>query len=308
MICNACGIDNTADAAKCSHCGNDLRNVEPGPRGKVCFSCGFNNPPESRFCARCGIDIKHHRAAKGHHGRDPQPQPKDRRKRDPVFRWHPAVVGLALLGVGILIAIVLQVTRDWHTPPRQAPVIEAKSQDPKLEAGVMSIAAKFICSCGSCGEKPLEICACERAIEERQFIRNALQAGQAADQIIAAVNATYGWMKPDSSGRPLSGMSLPTDLPPATASYSLLTARAVDTSGRSGNDRIATPSDRDEIFSHFKCPCGQCGMDDLRVCTCQHPHGATEVKAFVDGIIAERKLSVGQVIKKVDQEYGSRKF
>jgi hypothetical protein len=207
-----------------------------------------------------------------------------------------------------LIVVILQGFHDRRTPARLAPVFEAKSQDPKLEAGVIAIASKFICSCGSCGEKPLEICACERAIEERQFIRNALQTGKSADQIIAGVNATFGWMKPDSAGRSLSGMPALTNLPAVASSYRLLTSHVADTSQTPATDRIASSADRNEIFAHFRCACGQCGMDDLGACTCRHPHGATEVKAFVDNIIAGGKLSVAQVVKEVDQEYGGRKF
>ena len=62
-----------------------------------------------------------------------------------------------------------------------------------------------------------------------------------------------------------------------------------------------------EVFSHFRCSCGQCGMDDLKACTCQHPRGAKEVKAFVERRIAEGKLTVARLIREVDEKYGGRK-
>lgn len=308
MICHACGMDNVAGADRCSHCGMALRKGESGSGGKACYSCGFTNPTGGRFCAHCGVDLKHHRASGGHHRPTLQTQSKQKRRHIPLFRRHPAVIGLVLLGVGLFIAVALQFARDSRTPASRARVIETRSRDPKLEAGVLSIAAKFICSCGSCGAKPLDICACERAIEERQFIRNALQVGRAENEIIAAVNATYGWMKPGSAGKFLTGMPALRGLPVSPTSGGQLTARMPDTSNPSLIDRIATLADREEIFAHFRCPCGQCGMDHLSVCTCQHPRGATEVKAFIDGKISEGKLSLAEVITEVDREYGSRKF
>jgi hypothetical protein len=234
--------------------------------------------------------------------------PKIMIKRSGRRLWHPVPVGLGLLGIALLFVVVLQVIHDSGAPHKQARIIETRSQDPKIEAAMKLIAARFNCSCGSCGEKSLDICACNRAIEERQFIRNALQTGQSEDQIIAAVNTTYGSRKPGSVESPHA--SVPdAAIPPGTAvSHEVTARRVMAASDPSTPDRIASSADRDEILGHFKCACGKCGMDDLSACICQHPRGAVEVKAFVDRTIEGGKISVAQIITLVDQKYGGRKF
>jgi cytochrome c-type biogenesis protein CcmH/NrfF len=228
-----------------------------------------------------------------------------------MFEWllklHPAAATLSLFGVLFVVVVGLQMWQKTRTPPESVLVSEVKSADPKLEATVLSVASRFICSCGSCGEKPLDTCACERAVEERQFIRNYLQEGQSVAQVIAAVDQSYGWKKTDStskSGSPPPGslkagnISLPSQ---AAGPLTTISARAA------GNDGVATTADKMEVFSHFRCPCGQCGMDDLNACTCEHPRGAKEIKAFVDQRIDEGKLTVAQLVREVDQKYGGRK-
>lgn len=77
---------------------------------------------------------------------------------------------------------------------------------------------------------------------------------------------------------------------------------------QTGLSKIATAADRIEIFSRFKCPCGQCGIDELKDCGCAHPRGATEVKSFVDQKIAENKYTIAQITKQVEDKYGGKKF
>ena len=188
-----------------------------------------------------------------------------------------------------------------------------------MEATVREVASKFICSCGTCGEQPLDICACNTAIQERQFIRNALESGQTSKQIIAAVNTTYGWTKPEfvvkydsfanrstpSGGRPGGKKNQSTKLVvPLQTQEGLLSLTPKATS----SNTIATAIDREAIFSSFHCPCGQCGVDELKDCSCDHPRGAKEVKGFVDQKIAEQKYTVTQLIDQVDKRYGGRKL
>ena len=61
------------------------------------------------------------------------------------------------------------------------------------------------------------------------------------------------------------------------------------------------------IYSQFICPCGTC-RDDLNVCTCTHPHGATEVKLFIDQQVSQGTNTVQEVIDMVNQKYGGRKI
>ena len=214
---------------------------------------------------------------------------------------------MLLAGVFIVVAGMELFVKKQPLPPRQ--FIEAKSSDAKSEAKVLAIASKFICSCGTCGEKPLDTCTCSRAAEERQFIRNYLEAGQTPEQVIAAVNTTFGWMKPELAARYNSGGAITARLktPPVVAKQTEAVLAKLATKA-SANAKLATAADRIQVFSHFKCSCGQCGVDELKDCGCDHPRGATEVKAFVDAKITEGKYTVGQVLDQVEREYGGRKF
>jgi hypothetical protein len=263
-----------------------------------------------------------------------QQQPKKKEKRvDTRLKWHPGLVVLLIIGGAVALISIPYITGN---PPgqksRPAPVIEQRSNDPAIEAKVMEVASKFICSCGTCGEQPLDICTCNTAVQERQFIRGSLQGGQTVDQIIAAVNTTYGWMKPEfaarydslSRSRPKNG-GLANGLPEQTRQKESGQARRGAPSTKIkpptqddsallpilsrivGDHRIATAADRLEIFSHFKCPCGQCGIDELKDCSCNHPRGATEVKAFVDEKIRTGKFTVAQLITEVEIKYGGKK-
>jgi hypothetical protein len=203
---------------------------------------------------------------------------------------------------------------------RKSPVItEARSSDPGMELQVTAIASKFKCSCGTCGELPLETCGCNTAVQERQFIRTSLQSGQSPDQIVLAVNKAFGWMKAqfaakyDSTTR-RNGQSSSTPSARVTGSIKLkpLSENVLgfmkSPQSQTAAAKRATTSDRGEIFFHFKCPCGQCTIDELKDCSCAHPRGAKEVKAFVDTKIAQKKYTVAQVVNDVELKYGGRKF
>jgi hypothetical protein len=184
----------------------------------------------------------------------------------------------------------------------------------------MDVASKFICSCGTCGEQSLDVCSCETAAQERQFIRSSLQSGQSVSQATLAVQDKFGWVKPKFSakvdslarkaGRKInaasaSGKAKPGELRiPDKQVVGFSDVRL----SPSGTAKVATAADRQEIFSNFKCPCGQCGIDELKDCGCSHPRGASEVKGFVDERILEKRYTVAQLIAEVDRKYGNRKL
>lgn len=309
MNCQECGTTNKDDAKFCSNCGAELHGAESPHELKRCFHCGFENERAARFCANCGIEMKrpHHQPSHKHHH---EQQPKKKEKRFGTrLKWHPALLGLLIIG-GVTIFLALPYIREnpLGRKSQPAPLIEQRSGDPKLEARVLQIASKFICSCGTCGEQPLDVCTCERAVEERQFIRNYLQAGQTNEQIVAALNTTFGWIKPEFAARydSLARMTeQSTKLTVRKQSESDMLALA---SKISSTYKLATSLDRVEVFSRFKCPCGQCGIDELKDCNCNHPRGAQEVKRFVDDKIREGKYTVTQLINEVENKYGGRKF
>jgi len=313
MTCNECGTENRDDALFCANCGAKLEKSELVGHGRKCPECGFDNPHEGRFCARCGAELRRHNNGHQHQHHSQQTQQKHQKKKDrrveTRLKWHPGLVAIVLLaGAFVFIASMEMFVKKQPSSPPQ--FVETRSTDARLEAKVMEIASKFICSCGTCGEKPLDTCICNRAVEERQFIRNFLEQGQKPEQVVVALNNTYGWVKPEFAA--LVGDSAATSV--AAVKNNLLKAKPERSlplgtlANISGTAKLATAVDRLEIFSHFQCPCGQCGVDELKDCGCQHPRGATEVKAFVDARIAEGKYTVAQLMDVVDAKYGGRKF
>lgn len=321
MECKNCNTENYDDAKFCGNCGAELQPVETAKRTKACFNCGFENSRDAKFCASCGAELRRHQQSQPEHHHHSQRQPKKKGKRvDTRLKWHPALVVLLIIGGVVGLVSIPYITGN---PPgrtsRPEPLAELMSNDSGVEATVRDVASKFICSCGTCGEQPLDICTCNTAIQERQFIRNAVQSGQTSEQIIAAVNTTYGWMKPEfvveydslanrstpTGGRPAGNKNQSTKLvvPPQTQNGLLNISPKATPSGT-----IATALEREAIFSSFRCPCGQCGIDELKDCTCDHPRGAKEVKGFIDRKIAEQKYTVAQLIDQLDKRYGGRKF
>lgn len=321
MKCNTCGAENRDDSKFCANCGAELQRTEEAQNTKACFNCDFENSREAKFCAGCGVDLRRHHQPQPHHHHQSQKQARKKEKRvDTRLKWHPALVVLLIIGGVVGLISIPYITGN---PPgrtsRPEPLTELVSNDSAVEATVREVVSKFICSCGTCGEQPLENCTCNTAIQERQFVRNAVQSGQTSEQIIAAVNTTYGWMKPEfaakydslanrstpSGGRPAGNKNQSTKLVvPLQMQKDLLNLSPKATS----SNTIATALDREAIFSSFHCPCGQCGVDELKDCSCDHPRGAKEVKGFVDQKIAEQKYTVAQLIGQVDKRYGGGKL
>ena len=64
-----------------------------------------------------------------------------------------------------------------------------------LDPALARVAARFVCSCGTCGEKRLDICSCETAQAERAFIQDQLRNGDSEAEAAEALNKKYGGLK-----------------------------------------------------------------------------------------------------------------
>lgn len=319
MNCKECGFSNKENSRFCTHCGAELETAVDAQQLRKCPACEFRNKPDSTYCGACGVEMRtggnEHRRK---HGRHQEHSKKRERGDERRSRFRPIVVTMFVTGVVILLVLALDSRTRIQDEGRPIPVVESKSNDPALEAKVLDVAAKFICSCGTCGEQPLDVCACNTAVQERQYIRTSLQAGQSREQVAVAIRDKYGWEKPEFSAKI---DSLASKSGSKTTSTSIVTKpgelRIPDRKGtgfsefplsESVQTTIATTVDRDKVFSNFKCPCGQCGIDELKDCGCSHPRGATEVKGFVDGKIRENRYTVAQLIDAVEKKYGNRKL
>lgn len=298
MMCRECNTENPEGARFCSNCGHDLRESSL-PDSQKCPECGYENLPESRYCAECGVQLR----AEVRHKRHGQ-HPKKKKNREVIAQRPRYLTPLIIAGIaGAVLLFALALKREYEpVSAASSAFVENRSLDPKIEIRVKEIASKFACSCGTCNELPLDTCSCAKAVEERQYIRDRIQSGETNDQIVQAINSTYGWMK---KGYAVTSGSFsqkgPGANPGGRESQRALRATGLDV-------KVATTFDRIEIFSHFMCPCGQCGIDELKDCNCDHPRGATEVKAFVDQKIDQQKYTTTQLIVMVEKQYGNRKF
>ena len=64
-----------------------------------------------------------------------------------------------------------------------------------VDPAVARVAARFACSCGTCGEERLDICSCGTAQAERAFIQEQLRNGRSEAEAAEAVNKKYGGLK-----------------------------------------------------------------------------------------------------------------
>lgn len=88
------------------------------------------------------------------------------------------------------------------TTPPASPVLDSTALSrlsstvtPALDPAVARVAARFACSCGTCGEKRLDICSCETAQQERGFIQEQLRNGRSEAEAAEALNQKYGGLK-----------------------------------------------------------------------------------------------------------------
>ena len=213
MTCSKCGAKNDPEARFCSNCGAEL-----SVRDKwECNSCGTHNEPDSAFCANCGARLSADVSAAPPVRERPKRQPLKTQKGryvPPVRKRGYIVTALTALGAIILIIVVSQRSKRGSISEGQVAVVETKLQDPVDESKAMQIAEKFDCSCGTCGDLSLDTCTCPTALKEREFIRKSVEEGTGSDQIIAAVNKTYGHMKSNTNFvvPPLSGFGSSTGI------------------------------------------------------------------------------------------------
>ena len=300
--CSNCGTENDPQAKFCKKCGNKLLQAQ----ALYCTACGTENAKDARFCMNCGEALGENPVQRKKSGSPKKKRPQSAKKAPP-----PPPVSMKVLKIGALLFVLLIVymllperKQAYTVPPQNAvqplALIEQKSNDPRLEAAVLEIASRFICSCGTCGEQPLNTCTCEVAVAERQFIRAGLQAQKDEETMIRLVNEKYGWIKPEYQEKYGAGKSRPLleKRLPATPGLSIL--------DDNGTVVQATAADRLAIISSFACTCGQCGIDELKDCNCNHPGGAQEVKAFIDRKISEGKYTRENIVDIVDARYGNR--
>ncbi len=264
-----------------------------------CKNCGIPNKVDAKFCENCGNPLSDSKDQ----NRTPKQKSKNMRKKNTNTPKHVSnktiisnLLSLKFVWVFttiflLIIIIIVALTSEEKRFNRDNDLfLDNRSQNPLIEAKVFDIASKFVCGCGSCGEESLDICKCNFAVDEREFIREYLENNNSEIDIIKAMVTKYGGLK---DGVSLINNSTPIKNKPEPVN--------------NGSTVLANFNDRITIYSAFQCPCGQCGIDELKDCTCNHKNGAKEVKNFIDSKISENKYTVAQIIDVVDNTYGGKK-
>ena len=223
MKCINCGFENEEKSKFCVNCGNDI-SFNSDLDILKCLNCGYENRISDNFCTCCGINLKHHEALDLDHGiRNNKKHShgkhnvqfdcksgkskshlhsgkKNKRNIHSLKRNAPSLkslwITLGVIIVSLLIASSFDLT--FHKYPNQNSFQgEIISSNPVIEAQVVSIASKFVCSCltKECAETSLDVCKCDIAQGERQFIRNNLEHNKKPDDIVVALANKYGLLK-----------------------------------------------------------------------------------------------------------------
>ncbi|MBU2584400.1 MAG: zinc ribbon domain-containing protein [Bacteroidetes bacterium] len=321
MKCNKCGFENESANKFCTNCSNELIDTYPAADAIVrrilrkCSNCGINNPRSNSFCVKCGnllntlrsLEEKKIAGKNRHKVRSKKIKKKKKPKvKTVIFRKKPRVVrtiGIyTLVVIGFLLIVVVFDSLFNKSAKKENKLVEEFSNNPAIELRVREISSKFICSCGTCGEKSLEVCSCDRAIEERKLIRDYLEKSKTEDEIVKVVANTYGWLKAQYASTYKVKQSRTWSPIPIIDSVNQDSIPTVTI------NRKASFSDRYVIYSAFNCPCGQCSKDELKDCDCRHSNGALEVKNFIDNKIQENKFTTSEIIDLVNKKYGGLKL
>ncbi len=299
--CPACSYINSPGSKFCADCGNSLSATTSD---RNCPNCRAENTDDANFCFNCGEQLKVNAPTKQTTQQKQNPK-RQSTKRPQNAQTSSAPLKLAaLIFAGIVIYMMIPNSRTVvpkaTSDIKPLAIAEQKSNNPAIENNVRDIASKFICSCGTCGEQPLDICKCATAIQERKFIRSRLQKKMKPGSIIREVNAQYGWIKPQYQEQYGAGKFR------GNIKQALPVSPGLDILPDKKDIILASISDREAIISKFSCTCGQCQIDKLKDCNCDHPRGAREVKKFIDQKIQERSFSRDNIIQLVDARYGNR--
>lgn len=184
-ICPNCNNRIINDSRFCSNCGH-LLEIK-------CSKCGSVSTFNSKYCKECGILLK-----PGQYNRKRKNSNinHNKKKKKPIQKSSNKIIFIPVIIALTVIIFVFQFYKDKEEDQHFS-LTEIKSNDISTELKVIEVASKFNCSCGTCGVTPLETCTCATAIQERQYIRNALQNGQTVKKITEEIKNIYGSMKPE---------------------------------------------------------------------------------------------------------------
>ncbi len=209
MKCKSCGFNNDGNNKFCINCGGELIS-ESEPENLFCMNCDFENETDNKFCSNCGSELENDTINKAYQGdanfkkkknrrneiHNPHGQGKHKKNNTErkTLNMKPVWISVGIAAVVIIITVAYNIKNN-KVQDQVETIVETKSSDPVVESQVYAIASKFVCSCQSCDQLPLESCKCGIAVEERQFIRSYLEKNQKPDDIVVTLANQYGWLK-----------------------------------------------------------------------------------------------------------------
>ncbi|MCB0752731.1 MAG: zinc-ribbon domain-containing protein, partial [Ignavibacteriae bacterium] len=225
----------------------------------ICNKCNSQNKENANFCEECGSPLTIQASSRRVKRNPLRPHKttkiKNTKPNLTILNYlmsHKQIWVFVSIFLTIFIVLVaINFNNSNNSNNNRGRFLDIASKNPIIEAKVFEIAANFVCGCGSCNEESLEICKCSYAVEERQFIRDYLEQNRNSTEIITAMTSKYGGLKPDVS----------------TANDNKQSFK-IPTNSSTNKLGIATFADRENIYSAFNCPCGQCSVDELKDCTC----------------------------------------
>ena len=203
MKCQKCHTENNKENKFCTAYGSELIQNN---NTITCFHCGTENETSNNFCVKCGNDLK-----QKHNNHSPSSSNKDRNKRSKRIRHnmtqhknlnlfrevkkHKIVVTTVLALFVFLIFKAVPKTESYNNSrlPSQNNY-NTLAANVNTDSRVTEIANKFVCSCGECTDS-LEICNCNKAMEERNYIKKELDKNISEDGIVISVANKYGMLK-----------------------------------------------------------------------------------------------------------------
>lgn len=248
----------------------------------VCTKCGHENKKGLKFCTACGVRL-----------------PKSRRNS------KDGAAGQSQTKVALLAGSILLIALVWGLKPEEGGSKISPTELPKklYSSAVLEVATKFLCACGTCDVPELVECTCPTAIDEKDAINRELATGKSQNEVVAILNKRFGGIKPQFASMvsfPSPGQT--TSTPNSGQTEPSSTREAVKLPA--GTPSYATAMDQKSIEQHFICACGECQDHVLSECTCDHPRGAKEMKAFIAYKISQKRFAIEDIVKSVAYEYG----
>lgn len=110
--------------------------------------------------------------------------------------WNIITIAAVIISIGLIANLTFFRSGKFanRTSTRASVALETGTYDDRVQL----VASRFSCACGGCGELPLDECTCDMprgAVEEKRFIHRELEKGRTIDEVIQAVDDTYGYRK-----------------------------------------------------------------------------------------------------------------